>query len=240
VIRIVLDGPLTVVEFARPEKRNALTVAMIDDARAGIESAVRSRAVVLAGQGPAFSTGFDLSSVAGDDAQLAALLRALAGLLGAIRACPCPVVCAAHGAALAGACAIAAASDVTVTDKDARLGYPVLRLGVSPAVSAPALIEAVGAGPARARMLDSGVIDGRRAVEIGLVHECAPDGDACRDRAVEIARALAEKPPHALAATKRWLNEIGGAGVHADAALRASLATAGTEEQRSMTAQWKR
>jgi enoyl-CoA hydratase/carnithine racemase len=238
-VRTSEDGSVLVVRFARGEKRNALTPSMIDGAREAIErTGAGVRAIVLSGEGPAFCAGFDLSACKDDAGLLGTLLSGLAAFVGAMRDCPRPVVVSAHGAAIAGGCALLAGADAVVTDRSARLGYPVVRLGISPAVSGPMLRLATGDGPARARLLDSGLIDGAAAVRVGLAHECVDRADACEARALAIARELADKPAHALSATKRWLNAVDGSDARAsrDEALRASLALLDGAEGRALLA----
>ena len=238
MIRVTFDGPVLIVAFSRPEKRNALTAAMLDTMAAALRVS-SARAVLLTGDGEVFSSGFDLSACRENSDALADLLHALARLSRAMREAPRPVVACAHGAALAGACALVASCDVVVTEADARLGYPVVKLGISPAISAPVLASAAGDGPARARMLDSGTITGEQALRIGLAHECLPDVQACRERALQLAHELAAKPPHALAATKAWLREVDDhvSPARLDAALKASVSLVGSPEERDRLAQ---
>jgi methylglutaconyl-CoA hydratase len=154
-----------------------------------------------------------------------------------MRACEVPVVAAAHGAAIAGACALLAGADVVVADQEAKLGYPVVRLGISPAVSAPTLAGAIGPGRARERLLDPGLIDGREGHRIGLVHELAATREEVLGRAREIALGLAGKPRGGVRATKRWLIEIErrmGASAIDREGLEASLGLVGSEEQRRL------
>lgn len=250
MIRLEHRANLAVVSLSRPEKRNALTPGMLTDLIIAVQGlrepalgTERARALVLMGDGPAFCAGFDLSLCRDDDQALAALLTGLSQASRAIRRLPIPVVCAASGAAVAGGCALAAACDIVVTDEAARLGYPVTRLGVSPAVSGPAMFARVGPGRTRERFLDPETISGAEAVRIGLAHELVATPESAKDRAVEIAEQLAKKPPHALAVTKRWLNELDGSDEdHAhDTALGASLALAGGDEARErLAAIWRK
>jgi enoyl-CoA hydratase/carnithine racemase len=194
-----------------------------------------------------FCAGFDLSACRDDPGVLGDLLSGLAAVTRAMRDHPAPMVVSAHGAALAGGCAIVAAADIAVTHESATLGYPVVRLGISPAVSAPMLRQATGDGNARVRLLDTKLVDGREALRLGLVHECVAGGDGGAERnearAIEIARSLAEKPRHAIAWTKRWCNEIDGSldRRSIDAALETSLSLVGSPEERELLAQvWAR
>ena len=229
-------GPIAVIILDRPDRRNALTpemferlAATVDEVRCGPD-----RALVMAGEGPVFCGGFDLKLCHEKPGTLEALLRGLAGLMEALRALPKPVVVAAHGAAIAGGCAILAAADVVVTDEQAKMGYPVTPLGISPAVSAASLRLAIGDGRARERLLDPGLITGREAGRIGLAHEVVPTPAEVRPRAIEVARGLAAKPAGAWRATKAWLGEVEKSNGPSNAAVRAlhaSLGIAGGPEE---------
>lgn len=240
MIRTVREGGVLVVTLARPEKRNALTPDMLahlaEAARSTHGGEDRPGALLLAGEGRVFCAGFDLDLCREDPLAMGALLERLSGAIVELRRAPCPVVCCAHGAAVAGGCALLGGADVVVTDAGARLGYPVLALGVSPAVSGPFLRAGVGDGAARSRLLDTGLIDGRGAARIGLAHECAGDADGAMARAREVAAALAAKPRHSVSVTKRWLNELDGTtdARAARSALEVSLSLAGGEEERAM------
>jgi enoyl-CoA hydratase/carnithine racemase len=206
-----------ILRWQRADKRNALTPAMLEsllaEARA-LQKLSRDahdaapRAIVLTGEGPTFCAGFDLSLCQHDDRVLANLLTLLSQCISALRAQPLPVVVSAHGAAVAGACALLGAADVVVSTPDAKIGYPVVRLGISPAVSAPTLVEQTSPGIARARLLDTRLVSGIEAQALGLVHELAPDASACEARALALAEQLANKPPHALRATRELCRRL--------------------------------
>lgn len=237
MIRRERRGAVLVLSLDRAAKRNALTPAMLARLYADVEGiAADVRAIVLAGEGSVFCAGFDLRLCAEDGESLSHLLTELSDCVAALRRHPAPVVVAAHGAAIAGGCALLGGADVVVTDRGAKLGYPVVRLGISPAVSAPFLRAAIGAGAARARLLDPGLIDGSHAVKIGLADECVERAEGVRDRAIAIASALADKPTSGVRATKMWLNELDGALDCRDRGLAASLAIVGSEEQRRLLA----
>lgn len=229
-------GAVAVITIDRTDKRNALTPDM---ARSLADCAGRlresgARAAVLAGAGATFCAGFDLSICKADTLATADLLRSLAAAVRALRRLPVPVVAAAQGAAIAGGCALVSACDIVVTDRAAKFGYPVVRIGLSPAVSAPTVLMALAAGRTRERMLDPGLITGEEAFRIGLAHECLDAPEAVTPRALAIADSLAAKPAHSLATTKLWLNELDGSDDDAtlDAALRASLSLTGGAEER--------
>jgi enoyl-CoA hydratase/carnithine racemase len=230
-------GDILELSLARPDKRNALTPDMMIALRDQIASCkIRSvRVLLLSGQGPAFCAGFDLSLCKDhpDGSVMRALLSGLHDCIAALRALDIPIVIAAHGSAIAGGCALLGGGDIILTNAQAKIGYPVPRLGVSPAVSAPFLRDLTNDGNARARLLENTLIDGRTALRLGLAHECLDTLEAVHPRALAIATDLAAKPAAALAATKGWLAEIAPIS-HAERGLHASLALTGGEEERRL------
>jgi enoyl-CoA hydratase/carnithine racemase len=210
MIDVTPHGEISIIRLDRPAKRNAQTPVMLANLVGAVERAASARAIVLSGVGEVFCAGFDLTLCRDDERALGKLLTGLSRAVLALRSAPCPVVVSAHGAAIAGGCALAAAGDIVVTNAGAKLGYPVVRLGISPAVNAPALRAAIGAGAARTRALDPGLVDGREACRVGLAHVCVEEAGACEAEAIRIAEGLAAKPRHALGYTKRWLGELDG------------------------------
>lgn len=249
MIRVVRHGPdsgqfcgLGEIVIDRPDKRNALTPAMLEDLPARVlelEADGAVRAIVLRGQGQVFCAGFDLSLCRETSDALGAMLRGLSLSVRTMRRCTKPVVVAAQGAAIAGGCALLGGADLVVTSQCAKLGYPVVRLGISPAVTAPFLRLAVGDRPLRARLLDPQLFDGVEARRIGLATLCVDTPEDVVPRAQIEAMRLAAKPPGAYATTKRWLNEIEGSAEddQIDRALAVSLGLVGGEEERALLAQ---
>lgn len=235
------------VTFDRPEKKNALTPAMLAELREAVgslagtggEAESRAGALVIDGAGAAFCSGFDLSLCRDTSDALAMLLDGLARAIRVLRECPVPVVIAAHGAAIAGGCALLGGADLVVTHHDAKLGYPVVRLGISPAVSSPWLSQSVGFGRAREMLLNPTLITGWDAYRLGLAHECLEDAGKVRDRAMALAEQLAGKPRCGMLATKQWLNELTRSEVNAEIALNTSLSLVGSPEERTrLSALW--
>lgn len=193
-----------------------------------------ARAIVICGEGQSFSAGFDLAMCKADPTgkTMAALLERLSACLVAMRKSALPVVVAAHGLAVAGGCALLAAADVVVADRACKVGYPVVRIGVSPAVNAPFVQRAMGNGPMRERLLNTALIPASEAR--GLVHELVETPSEVLPAAMSVAQTLAEKGPTAIAATKKLLLEIEGLDSPEGTrrALNASLALVGGTEER--------
>ncbi len=244
MIRSSLDNDIATITLARPEKKNALTPAMLADLRLAIAAIDPAAKVVLVcGEGDAFCAGFDLSLCRENSDALRELLTGLSAAIAALRAIAVPVVMSVHGAAIAGGCALLGGGDIVITHADCKLGYPVVKLGISPAVSMPFLMPAVGPAAARARALDSALISGTEAHRIGLAHECLAEPREVLPRARVIAAEFAAKPSVGLRVTKAWMNELDST---ADAArtsrgLNTSLALVGSPEERErLTQLWTR
>jgi methylglutaconyl-CoA hydratase len=231
------EHALRTITLDRAEKKNALTLDMLEQLANALHSTTHSheavpRAILLQGLGDTFCSGFDMALCRDDPRVLADMLTGLSRVVRAMRAHPAAIVVAVTGAAVAGGCALVAAADYVVTHSTAKLGYPVVRLGISPAVNVPTLRLAIGDGMCRTRALDPSLISGAEAHRIGLAHECMPTSAQCAERAALVARELTAKGD-ALATTKMWLNEVDGSldTVPLNAALNASLELVGSHEQ---------
>ncbi len=245
MIRVRDQGSVRVVTLGRPDKRNALTVRMLGDLTRVFEDASGVRVFCLVGEGAVFCAGFDLyERVEGDPlAAIRMQLEGLAGTIQAMRSGGVPVVVGVHGAAVAGGCALLGGGDVVVGERGVKVGYPVLKLGISPAVTGPYLRAAVGDGAMRGLLLDPTLIDGQRAHDLGLIHELVDDAEAVRGKAMEIARRIADKPGGGVAATRQWLGVLEGkeAGEQRRAGLAASLDALDDETIQRLERQvWKR
>lgn len=166
--------------------------------------------VVLRSHGNAFCAGFDLNQCVCDPSLLASFVDRLGKLATSLRTLPAVVVARVHGPALAGGCALVAACDIVCASESATFGYPVHRIGISPAVSLPTLMATSGLGGARALTMSGEIVNARRARELGLVHFIATDEQSLHQLESDITESLIKKGPTALRATKQWLNEVDG------------------------------
>jgi len=202
VLQITLDDP---------EKRNALGIEMFDSIDATIKRINDdTRCVLLWGRGEVFCSGFDMKACVDDITVLEQYILRLSSLIRSLRRVHVPVVVAAHGAAIAGGCAVLTGCDFVVGSKESTYGYPVHRLGISPAVTIPTLFQKLGEGRARALVMSGELIDGEEAFAIGLLTHLVDSNEQVVPHAIKLANSLTQKPPLALQATKRWLNELDG------------------------------
>lgn len=233
-----IAGQILRVMFNRPESRNALLPEMLDRFERLLSTIQRpTSALLIGGYGAAFCAGFDLTKCRDDPAgeTLHALLAGLARCVSRLHELPIPVVIAAQGAAIAGGCALLGGADMVVSNRDAKLGYPVVSLGISPAVSAPYLMAHIGAGPCRGRLLDPRLISGMDAHRIGLVSHLVEGPNEVLPEAFALATKLAQSPPESMSVTRRWLRELGGpAAARAALGAEVSLGLVNSEEQRQL------
>lgn len=242
---------LATLTLADPDRRNVMGPPLFDGLEAAllhleaITAASRFhplreapphdavRVVLVRALGAAFCSGFDLGLLSDDpdpsQPLLASFLKRLAGCMRRLRALPSVNVAVVQGPALAGGCGLAMACDLALGSPGARFGYPVHAIGVSPAVSGPMLDARAGSGAARALFEGGEIVDAERALHMGLLHRLAPDEAGLQALATDTVAALLAKGPHALAATKRWLNDLDTSvdPARANAALQASLSTVG-------------
>lgn len=209
LVQVDLEPRVATITLDDPERRNALSDGMftaLEGAIAAVERHEEGMVVRLRGRGEAFCAGFDLEACVADEELAASFIRRLSGLLRSLRRLRQVVVAEVRGPALAGGCALLSACDFVCVAESAQLGYPVHRIGISPAVSLPTLMASIG-GAARPFQLSGDLVDGRTALAMGLATHCSADPAADADA---LCARLLEKGPHALAATKRWLNELDG------------------------------
>ena len=113
-LRVEDDGVVTRITLDRPEVRNALSVALMQELTAALRAAP-GRVVVIAGAGPCFSAGHDLAElVAGDTAAHTREFEVCAELMDAVTSIDQPVVAEVHGVATAAGCQLVAACDLAV------------------------------------------------------------------------------------------------------------------------------
>ncbi|HXC51946.1 MAG TPA: enoyl-CoA hydratase-related protein [Candidatus Limnocylindrales bacterium] len=212
------------ITLNRPEVRNALSSELMEevgDAIAAFESDPSVRALVIAGEGPAFCAGADLRSMrssrdSSDDANRSDAHR-MGGLFHRIASCAKPVLARVHGPAIGGGVGLMAACDIVVAAESTRFQFSEVRLGIVPAVISPFCIRRLGRVTAKRLFLTGEPIDAKTAREHGLVDVVAPD--AALDEAVtRITGDLAKAGPNALIAAKALVDTV--CGLDGDAALR--------------------
>jgi methylglutaconyl-CoA hydratase len=221
-LRLERTGPGGIVArlwLNRPAVHNAFDASLGEELERaftvlGREDAATLRAVVLAGEGPSFCAGADVTWMRAS----AKLEReaneqdamSMARMFDTIDRCPAPVVARVHGRALGGGMGLCAVSDLVIAEAGTRFGFTETRLGILPAVISPFVIAKIGETNARALFPGGRRFDATRALRIGLVHEIAEGLDAL-DQAVEQAvDDLLAAGPTAARAAKAIVREVRG------------------------------
>jgi methylglutaconyl-CoA hydratase len=236
VVQYTHRGPAAVITLNRPDRRNALSRALI----AGLADAFRqaaadpaARCVILTGAGTAFCAGMDLDELRGtlgadadkvwDDA---AKLSALYDLIYTL---PKPTVAAVNGAAVAGGAGLVSVCDLAVSVPDAKFGYPEVRRGLVAAMVMPHLLRHVGERAARYLLLTGELIDAVEALRMRLINAVASP-EHLLDAAADWAKSLAEGGPKALATTKELLRKFSHQSMSVEELGRASAEPRLTDE----------
>jgi len=243
LVKLGLEGGIALVALNDPSKRNALGLAMFEAleqaiGRIGDDESIH--VVLLHGEGAAFCAGFDLHAVVHDAKLMSQFIQRLSVLNQTLRQMRQVVVASVQGAAIAGGCALLSACDFVFVADDAKLGYPVHRIGISPAVTIPMLQQAIGSGAARSLLMGGELISGAQALRLALATHLSQSGESVFDDALAFCKALLEKGRHALAATKAWLNELDGSmdDSRFERPVKASSKISESSEARAMLAQW--
>jgi methylglutaconyl-CoA hydratase len=213
ILKVREDGGILTLLMNRPEKRNALSGALVEALSVALAEArdrEEVRVILLRGAGPDFCAGADLKELEGmlDQTPEAGLedARRLGALLLAMRRHPKPIVAVVHGRALAGGCGLATACDLVLAREDAELGYPEVHLGFVPAMVMAILRQKVTEGRAFELVMLGQRIPAREAHRIGLVNRLIPPEDF-EEGVSAFAAEIARKPASALALTKGLLYE---------------------------------
>lgn len=200
------------ITLNRPDSRNAMSLAMVGELRATLESVRYDpsvRAIVLRGAGGHFCAGGDIKDMAGARAKggdaYRELNRAFGTLLEEAQATPKVLVAVLEGAVLGGGFGLACVSDVAIAVQATKFGLPETTLGILPAQIAPFVVHRIGLTQARRLALTGARFDGAEALRLGLVHFCESDAAALEQRLDEVIGQIRQCAPQANAQTKALL-----------------------------------
>lgn len=198
---------VAVLRLQRPEARNAIDTAMLEEllerlAEARSDDAVRVL-VVSSGDHMGLSAGADVREELDADGQVRRM-QLFADLYDAIVAFPKPTIAACHGDVVGGGAEIAIGCDMRVGGSNLRMRFPGAALGVP--VGPARLVSLCGLATAKYLLLSSRTVGADEALRLGLVNRIAPAA-ATEDAALELAAQVAAHPPEAVARLKRMLHD---------------------------------
>ena len=208
---------ISVVTLNRPERRNSLTIELLTELIAAVNSAANEpsqRVLILRGAGAAFCTGLDLKDAA-DQTKAHATAELVAKSLITLAETRLITIAAVHGAAVAGGAGIMSACDFVVAAEKTKIGYPEVRRGLVAGLVMTFLRRQVGERNMRELVLGCELIDAARAKEIGLVNHVVPRNQLISE-AQKFADSVLQGAPNALAQTKRLIEELWSTSVKDD------------------------
>lgn len=245
-LQIDVDKGVGVIRMNRPEVRNAFNETMIAELTQAFRAADADpgvRAVLLAGQGPAFCAGADLnwmkkmSGYGLKENQADAM--GLAAMLNTIYMMAKPTVARVHGPAFAGGMGLVAACDIAIAAQEAEFCLSEVKLGLTAATISPYVVAAMGERHARRYFLSAERFTAAEAFRIGLVHDLATMEGL--DASVNALLAhLLSASPGAIASSKELIRAVARAPIDqkmvADTAARIAAARASSDGKEGIRA----
>lgn len=225
LVTAAAHGVLT-IKLNRPERRNALSRALLSSLREQIRAAAadtEARCIVLGGNGPVFCAGADLVEARNANVvEHRAWTNEAAGLFEELRACPKPTIAAVHGAAVGAGGILAMLCDHVIFSRAATLRFPEVEHGLVPAVSLVHLQRLVGRRRAVDLLLMCQHLPADDAVAWGLASVAVEPEEFDQRLAID-AKHLASLAPGPVRTVKRLAGALAGAG---DAAAETAAADA--------------
>ena len=237
-IVVTRSGGVCEIQFNRPEKRNAITLAMygamvnaLNEARAddGI------RVVLLTGAGASFTAGNDLNDfltqdLSNEENDILRFLRLISSYRKVL-------IAAVHGQTVGIGVTLLLHCDLVVAARGAQMTMPFVKLGLVPEAGSSLLLpRAIGHHRAAELLLLGRPFGAEEARELGIVNRVVEDA-ALLEEARKVAQAVAAQPPGALMAAKRLLrSETGTVNARIDEELEASRKQLGTDEFKAAAA----
>ncbi len=221
-LTVTIARYVATVTLNRPDVRNAFNetvIAELTEAFRALGSDDKVRAIVLAGNGPAFCAGADLNwmkkmaSYSDDENRADAL--ALARMLHTIWSCPRPVIARIQGDTYAGGVGLVAACDVAVAAENVHFCLSEARLGLLPATISPYVIRAMGEQAARRYFITAERFDAAEGLRLGFLHAVVPV-EGLDAKVSEVATALVGNSPNAVRESKRLVQEVAGRVIDTD------------------------
>lgn len=212
-ISIAREGAIDWLTLDRPDRLNAINPRMCDELTEyfqALRSDERVRVVILRGAGRAFCAGYDLRAADGVNASTVSGMRAqkqVSQVFIAMRRCPQPIICLAHGAATGGGFAFVLASDVRIITPATRMNVAMIKVGMSGCDVGISyfLPRSVGQSVAAELMMTGRFLEPARAERLGLVSAVVEE-DQLAETGRAMARDMLATAPLGLRLTKEGLN----------------------------------
>ncbi len=221
-LSITLEEHIATVRLSRPDKANAMNMAMWQEIRQAmdwIDATPEARVAILEGEGKHFTSGIDLQMMMGLQAQikddcdgrmrekLRRLILDLQDTLSSIERCRKPVLAAIHGACVGGGIDLICCTDMRYASADAYFSIKEIDIGMTADVGTlQRLPKLIGEGVVRELAYTGRRFEAAEAREIGLVNRVFDSREALQAGVREIAATIAAKSPLSIRGTKEMLN----------------------------------
>ena len=217
-MRIERDGEVALIRLENG-KGNAIGPSFLDRLESLLGQLGEARAAVITGQGSVFSAGLDLPALVDlDRVRMRAFVLRFETAMMRVFELPIPLVAAVNGHAVAGGCVLALQADVRIgADREARIGLNETQLGIGlPSLVVETLRWQVPGPSLAALALEGRLVSPREAVQLGVLHELAPEAELL-PRALQRASSLAALPPAGIRMVKESLRRPAAAVARANA-----------------------
>lgn len=195
---VEISAPLARITLNRPERRNALSLALMQELLDCLKQFSQSRevgAIILAASGNVFSSGHDLNELRGRTlGDYRQLFDVCAELMTVIQRIPQPVIAEVQGMATAAGCQLVATCDLAIAAETAKFATPGVRIGLFCSTPMVALSRAVGRKRALEMLMTGNTIDAATAADWGLINRVVPASEL-RAEAETLARQIATASP---------------------------------------------
>jgi enoyl-CoA hydratase/carnithine racemase len=191
-LRFGAEGAIGTITLNRPEKRNALSLELLQELSALLTTISQNndiRVLIIKGEGKVFSAGHDISQLVSQEMiYYKAIFDTCIQVMEKIQRLPQPVIAQVHGVATAAGCQLVAACDLAVAEEGTLFGTPGVKIGFFCTTPGVPLMRAIGRKRALEMLLTGRMISALEAEQYGLINKVVP-----ADQLAAETNALAEK-----------------------------------------------
>ena len=215
--KLRLDRPAEAVArltIANPQKRNVLDHDVLDALAAvlpGLDDGIETRCVLITGEPPVFSAGYDIGSIPAESFERDAerlVAHPFHAAMEALAAHPWPTVAAINGHCLGGGLELAVTCDLRIAARGAKLGMPPAKIGlIYGHTGLRKFLDVVGLARTKELFLTGRNFGAPRAEEIGLVHEVVDDSEL-PEAGLRLAEAVAANAPLSMRGNKQAIETL--------------------------------
>ncbi|MBW2260077.1 MAG: enoyl-CoA hydratase [Deltaproteobacteria bacterium] len=205
-LKFASEGPVGIITLNRPEKRNALSLELLQELSA-LLTAIRSgedvRVVIIKGEGKVFCSGHDISQLVNHEVTYYnAIFETCVDVMEEIQRLPQPVIAQVHGVATAAGCQLVAACDLAVAEEGTLFGTPGVKIGLFCTTPAVPLVRAIGRKRALDMLFTGRMISAHEAEQYGLINKVV-SVDQLATETMALAEAIAQSSPLTLSIGKK-------------------------------------